>query len=112
MRHLNMSSHMIDSTRSIIGSVPPLASARDRRDGSRKNPNRKRGKSSPHMLVEIPTDPSVTVNSLLGPEMIGPSLLTIEQALSKGRHKANQTHRNDPWKVNQILLCGPPSDRI
>ena len=41
--------------------------------------------------------------------MIEPSLRNVEQALDNGPQEAKHTHRNDPWKVKQILLSG--SDR-
>jgi hypothetical protein len=112
MRHLSMSSRMLDSTRGMIGLAPPLASVRDRRDGRGRNSNRNRDKASPHLLVKLSTDPAATVHPLLEPEMIEPSLRTVEQALDEVPHEAKQTHRNDPWKVKKILLSGPTADRI
>jgi hypothetical protein len=103
---------MLDSTRDMIGLVPPLASVRDRRDGRGRNSNRNRDKASPHLLVKLSTDPAATVHPLLEPEMIEPSLRTVEQALDEVPHEAKQTHRNDPWKVKKILLSGPTADRI
>jgi hypothetical protein len=109
---LNMSSRILDSTRGMIGLVPTLASVRDRRDGRGRNSNRKRDKASPHILVELSSDPADTVHPLLEPEMIEPSLRTVEQALDEVPRKAKQTHRNDPWKVKKILLSGLTADRI
>ena len=109
---MNMSSHTLDSTRSSIGLSPPLGSIRDRRHGGRRNPNRKHSKDAPHMLVEIPADSSYATHPLLDPEMIEPSLRNVEQALDNGPQEAKHTHRNDPWKVKQILLSGPTADRI
>ena len=107
---MNMPSHMLDPSRGIIGFAHPLVSARDRRDRRRRNP--KRGKASAHMLVEIPSGTSRTESSLLAPDMIAPALLTVEKAFGEVPRKAKQTHRNDPSRVNKILLCDPPSDRI
>jgi len=111
-RKLNMSSHTLDSTRSSIGMPPPLASIRDRRDGRRRNPNRKHSKDTPHMFVKLPADLSDATHPLLDPDMIEPSLRNVEQALDNGPQEAKQTHRNDPCKVKQILLSGPTADRI
>ena len=109
---MNMSSHMLDSGRGTIVLAPPRDSGHDRRDGRGRNSNRKRDKAPPHILVKLSTDPAGTVPPILEPEMIEPSLRTVEQALGEGSHKAKQTHRNDPWKVKQILLSGPTADRI
>ncbi|MDE0578065.1 MAG: hypothetical protein OSB39_14045 [Opitutales bacterium] len=107
-----MSSHTLDSTRSSIGLSPHLASIRDRRHGGRRNPNRKHSKDVPHLFVKLPADSSDATHPLLDPEMIEPSLRNVEQALDNGPQEAKHTHRNDPWKVKQILLSGPTTDRI
>ena len=109
---MNMSSHMLDSARGVLVLAPPRTSVHDRGDGRGKNSNRKRDKASSHILVKLSTDPDGTAPPLLEPEMIEPSLHTVEQALGEGPHQAKQTHRNDPWKVKEILLSGSTANRI
>jgi hypothetical protein len=107
-----MSSHVLDPTRGVTGFATSLASVRDRRDRRRRNPNRNGREAPVHVLVKIPPGPAASASFLIEPEMIGSTLLTVQQAFGEVPNMAKQTHRNDPSKVNKILFCGSPTDRI
>jgi hypothetical protein len=109
-RHLKMTSHVLEPSKGFAGYLPSLNSSRDRRDRRRRNPNLQRAKVAVPVLVEIPTSSSGSESTPIAPEMVGPALNTVQQAFGEVPDKAKQTHRNDPSNVNQVLLCGSPTD--